>query len=99
MRLSPLLAAAFALTAGPGLAPAADVDRGARLHEQECAGCHASRFDGGPTAIYTRNDRKVRSLKGLRAQVDRCVDNLGLDWGPARQGDVVAFLNANYYRF
>ena len=94
-----LLATLLSGLAAPAIAPAADAERGARLHEQECAGCHASRFGDDPTAIYTRDDRKVHSLEGLRAQVGRCVDNLGLDWGTARQRDVVAYLNANYYRF
>lgn len=95
----PLLAVTATLAAAPGWAPAADADRGARLHDQECAGCHASRFDGDPAAIYTRDDRKVHSLDSLRAQVGRCVDNLGLDWGPSRQDDVVAYLNASFYGF
>lgn len=91
--------AAPGLIAAPLFAAAADLDRGARLHEAHCTGCHAARFDGNAAAIYTREDRKVRSLAGLQAQVDRCVENLGLDWGAARQADMVAYLNANFYRF
>lgn len=92
-----LQVAALSLFASPLLA--ADLDRGARLHGEHCAGCHAERFDGDAATLYTRDDRKVRSLVGLKAQVERCVDNLGLDWGTARQADMVAYLNTNFYRF
>ena len=48
---------------------AADIENGDDLHFENCTGCHDS-------TVYTRDDRKVRSLARLGTQVRFCKDNL-----------------------
>jgi len=87
----------LALLAAP--AAHADVRRGAELHQRHCITCHNKLAGGDGTHLYTRSDRRVTSLPGLRKQVRLCKDNLGLVWFDDEVDDVVAYLNAAYYRF
>jgi hypothetical protein len=82
-----------------GAAHAADAARGAQLHSQQCTGCHAARFGGDGSGIYTRDNRRVRSLPGLQQQVNRCKNNLQIVWFDEDVDDVVDHLNASYYHF
>lgn len=88
------LLASLTLTAAT-LAPmsvalAADVDPQA-LHAENCTSCHGSE-------VYTREDRKVNSLRALDTQVRMCRDNLGLSWFDEEVDGVVALLNEQYYK-
>ena len=47
----------------------ADVAAGKALHDKNCVGCHASSYGGDGSAIYTREYNKVKTSKGLLAQV------------------------------
>lgn len=89
----PLLLAMFAP------AQAADIKKGELLVNSHCISCHAARFGNNGSEIYTRPDRRVTSLAGLQKQVIRCRDNLKLTWFDEDVDDVVAFLNARYYKF
>ena len=80
-------------------AQAADIKKGEQLVNNQCISCHASRFGNNGSDIYTRPDRRVTSLAGLKKQVIRCRDNLGITWFDEDVDDVVAFLNARYYKF
>ena len=71
---------------------AADIENGADLHFEHCTGCHDS-------GVYTREDRKLRDLAGLGKQVRFCKDTLGVAWFDDEVEDVIAYLNATYYRF
>ncbi len=71
---------------------AADLKAGQALHDANCLKCHDS-------AVYTRNDRRVGSLAGLRKQVIRCEQSMGLTWFDEQIDDVVHYLNATYYKF
>jgi hypothetical protein len=62
------------------------------LYDQNCIKCH------GPE-IYTREDRMVTSLEGLKRQVQRCELALGLRWFDEEIQGVTDHLNGNYYRF
>jgi mono/diheme cytochrome c family protein len=73
-------------------ASAADAQRGHALHEKHCTACHGSE-------VYTRPDRRVTSLAGLRKQVNRCKHTLEVQWFDDDVEDVVAYLNQTYYRF
>jgi len=90
-----LLLAGFAATSGA----APDLARGKALHDENCIKCHAGIVGGDGTAIYTRPDRRIDSLEGLRHQVNRCKDSLGLPWPADQIDDVVYYLNHNFYRF
>ena len=76
----------------PTAAVAADVANGDELHFESCTGCHDD-------SVYTRADRKVRNLEQLGRQVRFCRDAIGVTWFDDEVDDVIAYLNATYYRF
>ena len=79
----------LALSAG---ATAADIERGKSLKQQHCMTCH----DDG---VYTRPNRRVTTLAGLKNQVRRCELSLGLKWFDEDIDAVTAYLNQSYYKF
>ena len=78
---------------------AADAEHGKTLHQSHCTTCHMGMTGGDGSALYTRKDRRVRSLQGLQAQVRRCETTLELKWFDEDVADVVEYLNARYYKF
>ena len=96
------LLAALLLTNGYALAEpfkAADANAGKALVEKNCISCHASSFGGDGSAIYTRDYRKVKTAKGLVAQIRNCNTMLGLKWFEDEELNVAKYLNQNYYKF
>ncbi len=77
----------------------ADANAGKALVEKHCINCHASSFGGDGSAIYTRDYRKVKSSKGLVAQIRNCNTMLGLKWFEDEELNVAKYLNQNYYKF
>jgi mono/diheme cytochrome c family protein len=77
----------------------ADAAAGKALHQQHCIACHKRLTNGKPTSLYTREDRLVTSLDGLRTQVRRCEQNLELRWFNEDIDNVVEYLNQTYYHF
>ncbi len=71
---------------------AADTARGKQLHDEHCMKCH-------DTGVYTRDNRFVRSMDALTAQVRRCELNIGAKWSGEETGDVVDYLNRSFYHF
>lgn len=82
----------LAVTALPFAATAADLKAGQALHDAHCMKCHDS-------GVYTREDRRIASLDGLRKQVARCELSLGLTWFDDQRENVVQYLNNAYYKF
>mgnify|MGYP000128991705 CR=1 FL=1 len=78
---------------------AADANAGKALVEKNCISCHASSFGGDGSAIYTRDYRKVKTSKGLVAQIRNCNTMLGLKWFEDEELNVAKYLNQNYYKF
>ena len=78
---------------------ASDVARGKELHDANCIRCHASMFGGDGSSIYTRTDRRVDSMAGLRQQIERCKNSLGVSWPAEDIDSVIAYLNTNFYKF
>lgn len=76
----------------------ADLTAGKALVEKNCVSCHASSFGGDGSAIYTREYHKVKTSKGLIAQVRACNTNLDLKWFEDDELNVAAFLNQTYYK-
>jgi cytochrome c553 len=70
----------------------ATADNGATLHKENCTSCHDD-------SVYTRKDRRVTSLAGLKKQVQRCELSQGLKWFDEDVDDVVNYLNTTYYKF
>ncbi len=85
----------------PLLTTAQGADRGAgqAFHQNHCLSCHGSLMGGNPSLIYTRPDRRVRSLGALNAQVQRCMGTLSVPWSANDVANVSAFLNAQFYKF
>ncbi len=77
----------------------ADVTAGKALHEKNCISCHASSYGGDGTGIYTREYAKVKTSKGLVAQVRNCNTMIGLKWFEEEELNVAAYLNKTYYKF
>lgn len=69
-----------------------DGAEGKRLHDGNCTGCH-------DTSVYTRKDHKVRSLDGLKQQVENCTHMAQKEFSPAEMQNVVKYLNDRFYRF
>jgi len=78
---------------------AADAAAGKALVEKHCISCHASSYGGDGSAIYTRDYRKVKTSKGLVAQVRNCNTMIGLKWFEDEELNVAKYLNQTYYKF
>ena len=78
---------------------AADANAGKALVEKHCISCHASSFGGDGSGIYTREYRKVKSPKGLAAQIRNCNTMLDLKWFEDEELNVAKYLNQTYYKF
>ncbi len=72
---------------------------GKQMVEKNCISCHASSFGGDGSGIYTREDRRVKTTKGLIQQIRNCNTNLGLKWFEDEEMHVAAHLNQTYYKF
>lgn len=69
------------------------------LHDNNCISCHASSYGGDGSGIYTREYAKVKTSKGLVAQVRNCNTMIGLKWFEDEELNVAAYLNKTYYKF
>lgn len=69
-----------------------DHKSGSKLHKSSCTACHKS-------SIYTRKDRKVSTINGLEKRVAMCSTMLKTNFSDEQKGDIVKFLNDNYYKF
>mgnify|MGYP000927962389 CR=1 FL=1 len=76
-----------------------DAKAGKTLHEQQCNACHAARFQGDGTKIYTRADRRVKSPASLAQMVTTCNANLGNNLFPEDELNLAAYLNGAFYKF
>lgn len=66
---------------------------------KHCINCHAIKYGGDGSAIYTRENRLVKSSKGLLAQIRNCNTMLGLKWFEDEELHVASYLNKTYYKF
>lgn len=71
---------------------AADIKNGDKLHADNCIRCH-------DTSVYTRENRRVKSLPKLGSQVRMCKNNLEITWFDDEVEDVTTYLNKSYYHF
>ncbi len=96
------LIALFALVSASAFAAPfdkGDVKAGKSIHEQQCNGCHAARFQGDGNKIYTRADRRVKSAASLAQMVTTCNANLGNNLFPEDELNLSAYLNGAFYKF
>ena len=80
--------------------PKADPKAGAKLFDDaKCTGCHAQRFGGDGSSVFTRPEHRVRNAEALLKQVRACVTQLNVQWFPDEEEHVAAYLNQRYYKF
>ncbi len=94
-----LLSAVYVGTAHADPFAKADATAGKALVDAHCINCHAENFGGDGSGIYTREYRKVKTAKGLVAQVRNCNTMIGLKWFEDEELNVAAYLNNTYYKF
>lgn len=92
VRILSILLLAGTASFGSAIVQATDLKAGQSLHDANCQKCHDS-------SVYTRSDRKITSLDGLRKQIKRCELSQGLTWFDDQTEDVVQYLNSSYYKF
>jgi hypothetical protein len=85
------LAMLFLVTSAHAALPG-DGAVGKRLHDANCMGCH-------DTAVYARKDRIVRSLDGLKRQLEDCSHMAKKEFSPAEVQNIMKYLNDAFYRF
>lgn len=76
-----------------------DFNIGKSMVEKQCIACHAERFGGNGSAIYTREYRIVKTSRGLLAQIRNCNTMLDLKWFEDEELHVANYLNKTYYKF
>lgn len=69
-----------------------DADNGGRLVKAQCSSCHGSE-------VYTRKDRRIKTLEGVIGQVHRCNGNLNAKLSRDQVNDIIKFLNESYYKY
>jgi len=101
--LKPLCFTLFALMACTAQAadPFAkgDPSKGKALIQESCVSCHASKYGGDGSEIYTREDRIVHNPAELLARIRTCNTMVGTKWFEDEELDVASYLNKNYYKF
>lgn len=73
--------------------------QGKGLHDAACLQCHASLTGGKPTTLYTREDRKVKTLVGLQQRVKGCAIAADANWSKTERESVIKYLSTSFYRF
>jgi len=70
----------------------ADANHGKALQDQSCTTCHN-------TSVYSRPNKRIKSLAALKGQVSRCTKPAGAEWSNEDIKDVVEYLNRDFYHF
>jgi mono/diheme cytochrome c family protein len=73
--------------------------QGKALHDSACLQCHASLSNGNANQMYTRSDRKVKTLSQLEKRVAFCMKAADVNWSKAQQQAVIDYLRTEFYRF
>lgn len=76
-----------------------DEAAGEKHAQEKCASCHTARFGGDGNEMYTRDDRRVKTVEGLMQQVQFCNANTGAGFDEAQQDDIIAYLNGAFYHY
>lgn len=78
---------------------AGDAKIGKAMVEKNCIECHAAKYGGDGSGIYTRENRKVNTASQLITQIRNCNTMLGLKWFEDEELHVANYLNQTYYKF
>lgn len=76
-----------------------DPANGKVIHQQSCAACHIGKFGGDGSEIYLRDDRRIKTVEGLMAQVEACNRQIKSGLNDEEINDLVIYLNEDYYKF
>jgi len=72
---------------------AAEPHAGEDIHNQKCMSCHK-------TDVYTREDRKIKTLQALSSQVNNCMKGAAqAEWTNKQTNNVIDYLNSKFYKF
>jgi len=82
-----VLSAAAHAAALPG-----DAAAGKKLHDTACMSCHND-------SVYTRKDRRITDLDGLREQMNACGHMGNITLSKQQVDNLVKFLDEKYYHF
>ena len=82
-----VLSASAHATALPG-----DAAAGKKLHDSACMSCHND-------SVYTRKDRHITDLDGLREQMNACGHMSNVTLSKEQVTNLVKFLNEEFYHF
>lgn len=98
MRLTVLLALlCTTMTAFADPFPNGNAQTGQKLFAQyKCASCHVAMLGGDGSAMFTRPDRKVKSVPELIEQMRFCTGNIGVNLTPQDEQHLGAYLNRYY---
>lgn len=76
-----------------------DANIGKSMVEKNCISCHAAKYGGDGSGIYTRENRKIKNAPALLAQIRNCNTMIGLKWFEDEELHVARYLNQTYYKF
>jgi cytochrome c553 len=68
-----------------------DAAQGKKLHDANCVRCHS-------TSVYTRPDRRIKSLAALNEQVGACLHAAQVELTQDEQRSIVKYLNEQFYK-
>lgn len=66
------------------------------IHDENCLNCHIGNHD---EKFYTRENRRIKDLKGLGAMVRMCDSNLGTALFDEDMEEITNYLNEGFYKF
>ena len=92
MRRALLISILLSMALGVRPALSGDGAEGKKVHNANCTTCHS-------TSVYTRQDRKVKSLAALNKQVTSCTHMAQVTLTEDEQESVVQYLNQQFYKF
>lgn len=69
-----------------------DAAKGKVVHDKQCVACH-------DTKVYTRADRRIKTVEGLIGQVKGCVRQTGAKLDSNQIDDVTKYLDESFYKF
>ena len=84
---------ALILSATAFSANATSPHAGEGIHNEKCMSCHK-------TDVYTREDRKIKTLHALSSQVNNCMKGAAqAKWTNKQTDNVIDYLNSKFYKF
>ena len=69
-----------------------DRAEGTRLHDANCLGCH-------DTSIYTRKNRLIQSLEGLKKRLGDCSHMANKEFSASETQNIIKYVNDQFYQF